>query len=74
MDRDLALQLLETLTAIKVAVQTIANGGTPPEANPNVQDNNRNAEPESEPETRNGDPEPEPETRSAKTTSTKGGK
>ena len=31
MDRDLALELLEILTAIKVAVQTIANGGTPPE-------------------------------------------
>ena len=33
MDRDLALELLEILTAIKVAVQTIANGGTPPEEN-----------------------------------------
>lgn len=31
MDRDLALQLLEILTAIQVAVETIANGGTPPE-------------------------------------------
>ena len=34
MDRDLALELLEVLAAIKVAVQTNANGGTPPEENP----------------------------------------
>ena len=34
MDRDLALELLEVLEAIKVAVQTIANGGTPPEETP----------------------------------------
>ena len=62
MDRDLALDLLEILTAIKVAVQTIANGGTPPEVSPNVQNDSRNVE-----------PEPETETRSAKTTTTKRG-
>lgn len=54
MDRDLALQLLDVMGDIKTAVETIANGGTPPEAasSPNVVgDGNRNVdEPEQEPE------------------------
>ena len=32
MDRDIALDLVSVMTDIKTAIQTIANGGTPPEA------------------------------------------
>ena len=36
MDRDIALELVEVMTDIKTAIQTIANGGTPPEAAANT--------------------------------------
>ena len=32
MDRDIALDLVAVMTNIKTAIETIANGGTPPEA------------------------------------------
>lgn len=32
MDRDIALDLVTVMTDIKTAIETIANGGTPPEA------------------------------------------
>ena len=51
MDRDLATQLVDVLTDIKTAVQTIANGGTPPEAQTNVSDSREVTEEEpSEPD------------------------
>lgn len=36
MDRDIALDLVTVMTDIKTAIQTIANGGTPPEAAANA--------------------------------------
>ena len=51
MDRDVALAMVDVLDDIKVAVQTIANGGTPPEALTSP-DPNRSAPEETEPETR----------------------
>ncbi len=36
MDRDIALDLVAVMTDIKTAIQTIANGGTPPEAAANA--------------------------------------
>lgn len=39
MDRDIALELVEVMTDIKTAIQTIANGGTPPEAAANASTN-----------------------------------
>lgn len=39
MDRDIALELVEVMTDIKTAVETIANGGTPPEAAANASTN-----------------------------------
>ena len=62
MDRDVAIAMVDVLDDIKVAVQTIANGGTPPETLTSP-DPNRSA-PETQEET-------EPETRSAKSTKSK---
>ena len=39
MDRDIALELVDVMTDIKTAIQTIANGGTPPEAAANASTN-----------------------------------
>ena len=51
MDRDIAMQLVDVMTDIKTAVQTIANGGTPPEATTNVSDSREVTEEEpSDPE------------------------
>lgn len=53
MDRDIALELVEVMTDIKTAIQTIANGGTPPEAaaeaNTNVVGDSRSVETPEEP-------------------------
>ena len=51
MDRDIALELVEVMTDIKTAIETIANGGTPPEAAANASvSETRNLEtPEEEP-------------------------
>lgn len=54
MDRDIALELVDVMTDIKTAIQTIANGGTPPEAaaspSVNVVGDSRSVEtPEEEP-------------------------
>lgn len=39
MDRDIALDLVAVMTNIKTAIETIANGGTPPEAAANASTN-----------------------------------
>ena len=39
MDRDIALDLVTVMTSIKTAIETIANGGTPPEAAANASTN-----------------------------------
>ena len=39
MDRDIALELVDVMTDIKTAIETIANGGTPPEAAANASTN-----------------------------------
>ena len=53
MDRDIALELVDVMTDIKTAIQTIANGGTPPEAaashSVNVVGDTRNVETPEEP-------------------------
>ena len=53
MDRDIALELVDVMTDIKTAIQTIANGGTPPEAaaspSVNVVGETRNVETPEEP-------------------------
>lgn len=49
MDRDIALELVDVMTDIKTAIQTIANGGTPPEAAANVAGGSRSVETPEEP-------------------------
>lgn len=49
MDRDIALDLVGVMTDIKTAIQTIANGGTPPEATSNVVGDSRSVETPEEP-------------------------
>lgn len=50
MDRDIALELVEVMTDIKTAIETIANGGTPPETAANAAVNEtRNLETPEEP-------------------------
>lgn len=62
MDRDIALDLVAVMTNIKTAIETIANGGTPPEAaaNASVSDTRNLETPE--------EPAEEPVTRATKTT------
>lgn len=69
MDRDIALALVDVMGDIKTAVETIANGGTPPEAaaTPNVVGDDNRSVTEPEPE-----PEPENTTKAAKTTNKRG--
>ena len=65
MDRDIALELVDVMTDIKTAIQTIANGGTPPEAaadaTTNVVGDSRSVETPEE-------PAEEPVTKATKTT------
>lgn len=65
MDRDIALELVDVMTDIKTAIQTIANGGTPPEASPNVVGDSRSVETPEE-------PAEEPVTKAATKTTKKG--
>lgn len=66
MDRDLAITMIDVLDDIKVAVQTIANGGTPPSSLTSPDPNRSVMEIQEETEI----PE-ETVTRSAKSTKTK---
>lgn len=62
MDRDIALELVDVMTDIKTAIETIANGGTPPEAAANASvSETRNLETPEE-------PAEEPVTKATKTT------